>query len=319
MSELERRYRHALRWYPTAWRSQNGDVAVGTLLDLAEKEGRTRPARAEIVSLAAHGFAERVRTLPLALSVDVRARVSTAALGTGAAASLTAVMQLESRSLPEALAGFDFARFGPFLSPAIIVYLAWLVAFLLALGGLPRAARWTAAATIPLALSARAFADAAGMDFRPTWTFFGLLICLAVLVLGGPPAPARRGAIWLLAWFVPTALAFSVPSLLHPTRFAFQVPLWLESPALPWVPLIAVASAVVAAIVRLDAWPAPILLVGLPFTAAAVLNGRPSVEIATMAVALAAAVLALWVLVRALGFRIRFERVETAPPISQRG
>lgn len=59
MSDLESRFHRLLKWYPSAWRSSHGDALIGTLLDAADAEGRTRPTGAEARSMRAHGFGER--------------------------------------------------------------------------------------------------------------------------------------------------------------------------------------------------------------------------------------------------------------------
>ena len=72
MSRLEDRYRRLLRWYPLAWRLQNGEALIGTALDAAEAEGRTRPALAEAREMILHGLAQRA-TVRVALSAAVTA------------------------------------------------------------------------------------------------------------------------------------------------------------------------------------------------------------------------------------------------------
>lgn len=57
---LERRYRRSLRAYPPAWRAENEEVVLGTLLDVAESEGRDRPAPGERWTLATDGLAHRL-------------------------------------------------------------------------------------------------------------------------------------------------------------------------------------------------------------------------------------------------------------------
>lgn len=72
MSDLEARYRRLLRWYPRIWRAAHGDVLIGTAMDAAEAEGRSRPTTAEARSMALHGFGERF-TLRTALYAAVGA------------------------------------------------------------------------------------------------------------------------------------------------------------------------------------------------------------------------------------------------------
>lgn len=58
--ELEQKFRRLLHAYPKQWREQHGEAFLGTLLDEAEAEGRTRPTMSMRLSLFTHGFAERI-------------------------------------------------------------------------------------------------------------------------------------------------------------------------------------------------------------------------------------------------------------------
>lgn len=53
----EESFRRLLRWYPRRWRRENGAVMLGTMLDRADHEGRTKPTAAERASAALHGSA----------------------------------------------------------------------------------------------------------------------------------------------------------------------------------------------------------------------------------------------------------------------
>jgi hypothetical protein len=79
---LERQYRRTLRWYPSSWRSQHEDAVIGTLLDVAEGENRSRPRLGEQLNLAANGMLTRIG---LFLPARVRDGVATVALATGTA------------------------------------------------------------------------------------------------------------------------------------------------------------------------------------------------------------------------------------------
>jgi hypothetical protein len=59
-SSLETRYRHLLRWYPEAWRKEHEDVVLGTMLDMADDIGRTRPSIRELGSVVLHGLGFRM-------------------------------------------------------------------------------------------------------------------------------------------------------------------------------------------------------------------------------------------------------------------
>lgn len=79
-SDLERHYRALLRWYPRSWRQRSGDALVGTMLDVAESEGRSAPTRAERSSAVRHGLTARVDQ---ALDARVRDAMATIGLSVG--------------------------------------------------------------------------------------------------------------------------------------------------------------------------------------------------------------------------------------------
>lgn len=319
MSSLEGRYRAVLRWYPTRWRAKNEDVVVGTLLDVADAQSRDKPRLAELVNLGIHGLFTRLRMLPSAVPEAVRDRTSTAALAVGAAIALTAIMQLESE--PERGAYFfgrEGVTFGVFASPAILVYAAWLVTLLVAIAGFTTAARWAAAATIPLAVGSRVLADANDMLLRPTWTFYGLVIMLAVLVMAGRPAPHRSGVRWLLAWFLPATVVFLLPQILTGRDMVpFQDPLWLDapnaifwSPAISWLPFIAIATAIALGAIGQKSWAASVLVLGLPFVVVALSESGALLETSLAVFLIVIAAVAVAVVLRLLfGLHIRVQRV----------
>jgi hypothetical protein len=97
-SELERRYRRLLRWYPRAYRTERGTELVTTLLDTAGPD-RRRPTRRDAVDLAWGGLRQRFR-LPLGFAVRVTAVAAALIAGAmGAAAGAWAVW-LTSPGLP---------------------------------------------------------------------------------------------------------------------------------------------------------------------------------------------------------------------------
>jgi hypothetical protein len=59
-ASLEQRYRRLLRAYPKAYRERQGEELISTLMEAADPQAR-RPAFREALSLAAGGFAVRVR------------------------------------------------------------------------------------------------------------------------------------------------------------------------------------------------------------------------------------------------------------------
>jgi hypothetical protein len=84
-SDLERRFRRLLWWYPRDYRLRRGDELVSTLLDLAPP-AQTRPSRRDVVELVRGGLRQRFR-LPLGRSAVLAALLMSAmfaALGAGA-------------------------------------------------------------------------------------------------------------------------------------------------------------------------------------------------------------------------------------------
>ncbi|GAA2891970.1 hypothetical protein [Microbacterium esteraromaticum] len=102
MTRLEDRYRRLLRWYPLAWRLQNGEALIGTALDAAEAEARTRPTVAEAREMILHGIAHRA-TVRAALSAAVLALLCTAASQVVAVTSIETVGQWGGGWIPLAL------------------------------------------------------------------------------------------------------------------------------------------------------------------------------------------------------------------------
>lgn len=311
MSALEHKYRGVLQWYPTWWRAKNEEVMVGTLMDVADGENRARPRFSEMVNLAAHGLSTRLRILPAVVPSAVRDRTSTAALAIGAAISLTAIMQLESSPTRAAsMFGREVVSFGPFASPAVILYFAWLAALLASLAGFTLAGRWMAAATIPLAIGSRVFADASSMLLRPTWTFYGLLIMLALLVLVGSPGAGRSRGRWLLGWFLPSLGVFLLPQFTN--TVPFQDPLWMDATSLlSWSPVVAVTASILLRMLGQKAWAVSVLILGLPFTAVALstMGSRAFEEVSGIAVLIGMTIAVGLVLLRLLGLRVHIQKV----------
>lgn len=284
---------------------------MGTLMDVADGEHRVRPGFSELVNLAAHGLFTRLRILPAVVPSAVRDRTSTAALAIGSAVSLTAIMQLESSPARAAsMFGREVVSFGPFASPAVLLYFAWLAALLVSLAGFTVAGRWVAAATIPLAIGSRVFADASGMLLRPTWTFYGLLIMLAIFVLVGSPGAGRSGVRWLLCWFLPSVGVFLLPQFTN--SVPFQDPLWMDtSSLLSWSPVVAVTASILLRMLGQKAWAVNVLILGLPFTAVALssIGSRAFEEVSGIAVLIGMTFAGCLILLRLLGLRIRIQKV----------
>jgi len=316
--DLESRYRAALRLYPSAWRLENEEAMMGTLLDRAEGERRTTPLPRELANLWIHGIYQRVLSIPSTVPANVRDRASTAALAIGTAIAVTAAAQLESSpGRYVEFFGREYTTFGQFASPAIIVYAVWAIAFFASITGFTTATKWLVVSTIPLTVIARVVADVNGMVLRPTWGFLGLLILLAVVVASGRPASNRRGVLWLVAWFLPAAIVLTVPQILNGgDGHALQEPLWLSRPdVISWSPVIAVSLALAFRLAGKADWATALLLLGIPFTAAAIFGGREiPLDVAWLAVLITGAVITAVVLLRVFGIRVQLERVPPRAP-----
>lgn len=89
MISLESRYRRLLRWYPTSWRERNGELFIGTALDAAEAEGRTRLSPGEVGAMILHGVGERA-------TVRVALTAASVALMCAATAQLVGIVAAET-------------------------------------------------------------------------------------------------------------------------------------------------------------------------------------------------------------------------------
>ena len=213
----EAQYRSALRWYPRSWRQRNEDVMVGTLLDVADADGREAPTRGELRDLRRSGFAARAEGV---LAARIRDRVAGIALGAGTALALALLTgQAWSRWAPTdspwpqawlwtspELRAPDGVVWQLLIHPAL-----WVLAAVATLAG------WTAVARILLVVSVPVSAIAL---FLPDVSFLlrpsvGTLAMMAVLALvgciGRPPRRWQLGATGIAAVLIASWLAFLGP------------------------------------------------------------------------------------------------------------
>jgi hypothetical protein len=279
---LERQYRRTLRWYPSSWRSQHEDAVIGTLLDVAEGENRSRPRLGEQLNLAANGMLTRIG---LFLPARVRDGVATVALATGTA--FATVYFFFHDWAPWAAA--DRARlsswnhdFGPFVNPGVIVCALWALGFVLALSGRHRITRIVLGVAILVGLAMPfinqlPFAGWSG----PSSTDLGFFDLLAALSLVG--TPSRRGRLVIGA-----GVALAALLAVYAYRGAFRPRYYLDkflwgTPEYSWTlgPTLAVALfvAVCFAMARRGTTGAVIAISTLPWAAAwlvtIVSDGRP--------------------------------------------
>ena len=204
---LEARYRAALRWYPRAWRAENADAIVGTLLDQAEADGRSTPLRGELRNLASSGMSRRFESLAPQV---VRDRVAAITLAIGFGGAL--IMFLFGEWAPFATRGpFNqwmsltpgeysapsSVGFGPFASVLVIVYGLWIVAFVLVLLRFSRTAIAALLVTLPVLAWARTLRFDDIGSLQPTT--FTLLVFGGLAVLASIGRPARVGRRTLVA------------------------------------------------------------------------------------------------------------------------
>jgi hypothetical protein len=200
---LERSYREALRWYPKGWRRRNEDAVLGTLLDAAEEDHRSVPARGELANLRANGLGERIGFVGRVLPSSVRSRTGVWMLGLGVAISLVGLL----------FAGWTFAQvdgtyrqvwtLGEFAKNIIAgqgLYLVWVAAGIGALFGARRVALWIAVATIPVSIAWPVIAWYLSQYGHPsgvTIVFLDLVAIVAVAGLASPqPRLRERTALW---------------------------------------------------------------------------------------------------------------------------
>lgn len=195
-SDIQHQFRGALRWYPDRWRAQHEEAMLGTLLDVADAEGRTRPKRGELATLRASGLAAWIDAL---LPARVRDGVSAVSIATGAAfATVYLVMHswmpwLDITTLRDGATGLSHETFGPFLNPFVVLWVVWMIALMFALAGLSIATKITLAFSVVTALLIPLVAEVTGtLWFGPRSTNLGFLSLLALMaMLGAPRRPGR--------------------------------------------------------------------------------------------------------------------------------
>jgi hypothetical protein len=211
-TRLERDYERALRWYPERWRRTHGPAMLGTLLDVADGDGRTRPVAGELADLRWRGLRERVNGV---VPADVRALA--ASIGTGAAAGFALVHLLwvswgpwDARPLTP-LAGWS--TFGPFHDAGVL----FTVPFLLGAVAAALGSRIAAHVSVLVGLSAlpvlmllvRSDDSWAG----PRSTTLGCAALLGLVTLVGDPRHRRAlGAAFALVGGLFAGLAFLQPT-----------------------------------------------------------------------------------------------------------
>ena len=186
--------------YPRAWRERNGQVVVGTLLDMASAQGRNAPTLAERVDLAVNGILIR---LGIFLPTTVRDGVTTVALSTGAAFALVyfwfsgwAPLAVDRKNQ------LELYSFGPFMNPGVILCAVWLVALTCALLAWNRASRVALTVSILIAVAIPWTNRLVPEWNGPSSTNLGFLVILALLALSGSPRSRPRLTLAFATWMV---------------------------------------------------------------------------------------------------------------------
>lgn len=228
----EEPFRRLLRWYPKLWRERNGDVLVGSMLDDADRQGRSLPTSEERRSAAFHG---------LGMRLDTRLAIGLALAALASAGTAGALSTWLTSALAAAGASWVIPLLTIAVSPALVM--VGLVALARARGPVtePRAVALVLLSVPAFAIGAVAFAawgaafDAADSGVPPT----GLAATW----------PWLLGAAWLLGG---AAVALFVEAFLRRIPLAIVVGAVL-APAIgvgsisPYVPAIAaVALAILA-------------------------------------------------------------------------
>lgn len=128
---LENQYRFAIRAYPSRWRAKHGEELLGVMLDVAASRNRSKASAVEMLHLMTHGLTARVNQVLSVVPRRRRDRLAAAGLIAGTALALV-MMVLGEISRWFRLSSYTFADdpFGPVTTPAALVFLATMAAFI---------------------------------------------------------------------------------------------------------------------------------------------------------------------------------------------
>jgi hypothetical protein len=232
LSNLEREYRSLLRWYPAAWRQQNEEVILGTLLDAARAQGLTSPSDADRHSLQLAGLRQ------WAIGSGQRSLVGTVALATGVA-FFVFYCTFTSRDPAHSYDGYV----GPFTNPSFMIGVLLALALVLAVRRVTFAARFVAV------LSVAASIVIGFLSWRLGWpgpSLTGVTLFAAFGACGlSRSNRISRGLLLITASLCAVIAAFSLETMTLQSTYALS-PFWQMETTIAIV-------AVLAAI--LLAWP----------------------------------------------------------------
>ncbi|NII39426.1 hypothetical protein E9228_000045 [Curtobacterium flaccumfaciens] len=224
-TRLEQDYGRALGWYPTRWRRTHGLAMLGTLLDVADGEGRSRPAPGELAELRWQGVRERVNAV-----VPDDVRVLAASIGTGAAAGFALVYLLAVSWVPwgppPGTAWPDLPAFGPFRNAGVLFAVPILLGALAALGRQRMLAHLAGVLAVLGLVVARITVQATENWNGPGTTT--LVTVAALVVVANLGAPRDRRALGIAFGVVAAGLALFA-GLQLPTGHPFESTLFGDS------------------------------------------------------------------------------------------
>jgi hypothetical protein len=167
-SGLSRAYVNLLAWYSPEWRAQHGEAMLGTLLDQADAESRTRVSLAERAELITGGLRERL------LSTRHPTRPNVVAL------SAVTVLSVYYFSVAWSPGHFAPGFIGPFSNPSVIAGVLIVGAFVSVMLSRPAPARILALASVVIEVAVAVLAHAFNW-FGPSWSTVILFAGLALL------------------------------------------------------------------------------------------------------------------------------------------
>lgn len=252
-TRLERDYGRALGWYPTRWRRTHGPAMLGTLLDVADDEGRSRPAHGELAELRWQGVRERVNTV---VPGDVRALA--ASIGTGSMAGFALVYLVWVSWGPwdaRPLASNGYDTFGPFWNAGVLFCVPFLLGALAAVAGSRAAAHLLVLVGLVALPVVTVMVRADVGQSGPRSTTLGAALLLGLVALLGDPRDRRTlGASFALVGGGLAVYAVLQPPSGHGVQIrSLPDPAFWSLIASPWTTAsagLAVAVAVVVLLVR---------------------------------------------------------------------
>ncbi|WP_139195917.1 hypothetical protein [Curtobacterium sp. MCBA15_009] len=196
----EQRYRRLMGWYPRSWRTVHEDAFVGTLLDVADAEGRDAPTARERAAVIGHGVTARLDRLVVP---EVRDAGSTVALTMGAGLALAEFLVsswapwIRGNPAPQ-----EMVQVGPFRDTGLVFAALWVVALVAALTG-----RWAVGRVALVVCTAAAVLSPHWfVQYPGVWSVdrgtLALFAACAVVALVGRPLRSHHTAAATAGWLL---------------------------------------------------------------------------------------------------------------------